>query len=765
MKSPTPQCPYVGLRPYREEDYKLFFGRDREIRVISSNLQARPLTVLYGASGVGKSSVLQAGVVRRLKQQSGAAVLYFRDWQSQSLLSGILQQASELVNGNGAEARPEPAKRTFLLLDQFEEFLLYHATDSWGEQFASVLSQIINRRDGQTNVLIGIRDDGLYKLDRRFNLRIPNLLRDTLEVERMDDKGATEAIVQPLAVVSESLSGDKQYTVEPELVLAILHQVQAGHVHVSDSAGIGSTRLRPKEVRIETAYLQLVLTKLWEEEQRKWEEQRKKGEVHFRRLDPSAGVSLRSENLTLHLKTLNDLGGAENIVRNHVSSVMSQLATNRQRDIAAKMFQYLVTPSRSKIAQATSDLVTWAEHPESEVRPVLDALTDRSESRILRRLSDPEQYEIFHDVLAQPLLDWRRAHSEALERKRALRLIFLAIALVIVFGALTIYALIERHKAINLTAQVRKQAALAEVQKTQAQSYQAQAEEALAKQQAAEAARAGDQAAAKLLQQRADSYASQAALYNQNVQNQKQALDVATKDAFDKIQALTRERDQARQDLQSAHTQNTNLKSQLDTANQRLEELQKNEKNYPQGPAQRALPKAAPQEQKQNPEHKQSPQPPSSLTVTPGQAANSRTAPAVPEPNLEVGTEVCAVLGRSISAASKLNSKVRIRVTSPPAVFGYFMNGILSTVREDRAKKTTTLGMDFLDLRSTSYVIPIAARIKSVNTTFDKKNPLRIDDEGNITGHGIGYVSSQAVICSELTRVGLAEVIPIPARK
>ena len=70
-------------------------------------------------------------------------------------------------------------------------------------------------------------------------------------------------------------------------------------------------------------------------------------------------------------------------MRSHVNSVMDHLDSERDRDIAVNIFQYLVTPSRSKVAQSTKDLVSFAERPESEVKEVLIALTDRSESRNL----------------------------------------------------------------------------------------------------------------------------------------------------------------------------------------------------------------------------------------------------------------------------------------------------------------------------------------------------------------------------------------------
>src|SRR3954469_6660253 len=60
--------PYVGLRPYSEKDAAFFFGRESERDIIISHLMASRLTILYGATGVGKSSILHAGVVHHIRQ-------------------------------------------------------------------------------------------------------------------------------------------------------------------------------------------------------------------------------------------------------------------------------------------------------------------------------------------------------------------------------------------------------------------------------------------------------------------------------------------------------------------------------------------------------------------------------------------------------------------------------------------------------------------------------------------------------------------------
>src|SRR5207249_6234819 len=64
----TTNGPYVGLTHFTEGEADLFFGREAERKRIIGNLRASRLTLLYAESGVGKSSLLRAGVVPRLRE-------------------------------------------------------------------------------------------------------------------------------------------------------------------------------------------------------------------------------------------------------------------------------------------------------------------------------------------------------------------------------------------------------------------------------------------------------------------------------------------------------------------------------------------------------------------------------------------------------------------------------------------------------------------------------------------------------------------------
>jgi hypothetical protein len=66
--------PYVGLDYFVEDDAGLFFGRDGERKRIIGNLRASRLTLLYAESGVGKTSLLRAGVSARIRQLAARSI-------------------------------------------------------------------------------------------------------------------------------------------------------------------------------------------------------------------------------------------------------------------------------------------------------------------------------------------------------------------------------------------------------------------------------------------------------------------------------------------------------------------------------------------------------------------------------------------------------------------------------------------------------------------------------------------------------------------
>ena len=102
--------PYIGLRPYTDsdDDCARFKGREQDPEIIIANLYATSLTVFYGASGVGKSSALLAGVVPSWNMPRFACEV-FRTWQSKKVLPPL---KAEILNAVPIAAKKETSSRS-----------------------------------------------------------------------------------------------------------------------------------------------------------------------------------------------------------------------------------------------------------------------------------------------------------------------------------------------------------------------------------------------------------------------------------------------------------------------------------------------------------------------------------------------------------------------------------------------------------------------------------------------------------------------------
>ena len=283
----------------------------------------------------------------------------------------------------------EAAEATMLvILDQFEEFFLYHLNGpDGGGNFARQLAACVNDPNVQAHFLLSIREDSYAGIGDLLNGLIPNVYGNYLHLDYLDRESARDAIVSPVERMNERRPDEPPVTLEPDLVDAVLEQVRHDRVAARADAQVpDATNGSIDSTRVETTYLQLVMRRLWDVE--------------------SAAGSDR-----LRTQTLADLGGARTIIGSHLDESMSLLTADQQA-VAAAAFRHLVTPTGSKIALAVEDLVELTELPAADLTTVVDRLA-APDLHILRRVTAPEsteliRHEIFHDALARPISDWRR---------------------------------------------------------------------------------------------------------------------------------------------------------------------------------------------------------------------------------------------------------------------------------------------------------------------------------------------------------------------
>lgn len=453
-----PDCPYQGLMPYLEEHADFFFGREKWSAIITDNLMVSRLTLLYGTSGVGKTSVLRAGVAHHLRQlaqknlkesgQSELAVVVFNAWRDEPV-AGLRQKVEKDVKkiwpavqipergtslaktlGNWANELvidPERSGKLLIILDQFEEYFLYHPHEDGEGTFAVEFPRAVNQSGLPVNFLISIQEEALAKLDR-FKGHISSLFGNYLRIPHLDEESAVDAIRKPLQVFNQRLKpGAKSIGIETELVQEVLEQVKVGKVSLVES-GKGGVDRQSAETKgeIESSYLQLVMERLWKEE-----------------------IKIGSD--CLRLETFKRLGEAENIVKQHLNERMEPLS-REEKKIAAQVFQYLVTPGGTKITYPVLELAEKGKVKKQRLEDLLEKLSS-PEQRIVRSVGpspekpDVERYEIFHDQLAPAILEWRNKYQHKRDIKRWQRITTGVAGLAFIFVGLLIWAEYQRLQA------------------------------------------------------------------------------------------------------------------------------------------------------------------------------------------------------------------------------------------------------------------------------------------------------------------------------
>jgi WD domain, G-beta repeat len=273
--------PYVGPRPFERADQQLFFGRTREVRELVSLVIANRAVIVYAASGAGKTSLLNAGVLPTLEYEEGFEVLPVgriagltptdpslaaaANVFTFSVLSNLAKDLA--ADGDGAAAlrqvalaeylrkRPHPvgddelpAPRA-LLIDQFEELFTLHA-EFWEqrEPFMQQLAEAL-ADDPLLRVVIAIREDYIARLE---SVIAPLPSRGRFRLDRLRSRFATEAVTGPLEKTSRSFADG----VAQKLVADLLT------FRVDAETG------KPLEIEgefVEPVHLQVVCRDLWDE--------------------------------------------------------------------------------------------------------------------------------------------------------------------------------------------------------------------------------------------------------------------------------------------------------------------------------------------------------------------------------------------------------------------------------------------------------------------------------------------------------------------
>ena len=236
---------YPGVQPFSTDQARVFFGRDHDISDLYRLIRRESLVVLYGKSGLGKSSILNAGIIPKSRETGdfNPITVRFGAWTEGitdtplSITKKIISEGynketflDELLPNDTSlwyyaktrqlnSAEEQNAGQLLILFDQFEELFTYpiEAIEAFKEEVSELQNtgiplrfrRMADKADFLTDEdedrleeplevrqLFGIRSDRMHLL-HQLSDRLPNILRNMFELKALQRNDAKDAILLP----------------------------------------------------------------------------------------------------------------------------------------------------------------------------------------------------------------------------------------------------------------------------------------------------------------------------------------------------------------------------------------------------------------------------------------------------------------------------------------------------------------------------------------------------------------------------------------
>jgi len=270
---------YPGIHSFTDENSEFFSGRENDAENFYNLVRLEPLTVLYGKSGYGKSSLLQAAIVPKIKRETEYITFTVRfrgfspsfpspiirikevitDWiRKQNAINVIdITWLDNLAKGNDSlwyqlkKAQALTNKKRFIFIfDQFEEIFTYPDKDivqfkaslaellytqipqyfrtSWNEFADSQRSDLIDRdlediffNNIEIKALFSLRSDYMHYMNRLKDY-LPVVLRHCYELDALNASEARAAITSPASKKKDLEGYTSEFSYSEETIKLLL---------------------------------------------------------------------------------------------------------------------------------------------------------------------------------------------------------------------------------------------------------------------------------------------------------------------------------------------------------------------------------------------------------------------------------------------------------------------------------------------------------------------------------------------------------------
>lgn len=371
-----PARPYKFLDYYHEDDTQIYFGREIEINNICSKILTHRSFIIYGRSGVGKSSIVHAGLIPALKAE-GHIVSVIRSFTDpvQEMINSLCKlnnlQEKDRQKLTLAELLPEiekskSGKSIIFFLDQFEEFITLLPPEKQNK-FLKIIHSLFPSESSSRKLVFVMREDLFAELNQLKTV-IPEIYHHEYRLGRLNREQAIRVIIEPARVVGVPF--------DKKLANRILDDLS-----VTDY--------------IDPPQLQIVCDALFDE---------------------------RDEDLGITQVEYQKLGGASKIIAGYLARVLNRFNVN-ELFIAKEILKSLISVDDQALIMRTTDVKNQILQEKKSYENLVDMLIEElARTRIIRyrRQGGEAWIELSHDFLIQEISHWLTEEDSALKKARSL---------------------------------------------------------------------------------------------------------------------------------------------------------------------------------------------------------------------------------------------------------------------------------------------------------------------------------------------------------
>ena len=317
------KSPFKFLDPFAKEDRDLFFGRDEEIELLYEMTFDTRLIVFFGASGTGKTSMIQCGLANKFSETRWQE-LYIR--RNRNIYETLIEIITEKIRPYDPKVKVDSAiqglnmlqrytsKPIFLTFDQFEELFIVQPDAEEQEGFFKFLQELLDTRIA-CKVIIVMREEFIANL-WDFEAIIPTIFNNRFRIKELEKYQMQQIVENTLQALQEQ---EKLKVEQAEQVATgLLQKLEDG------KTGIGLT------------YLQVLLDR------------------YYRRASLMGGTVP-----TLDLATLRAMGSIEDVIDDFLDeqlAVLEEQLGPAKRGIPLKILGAMVSDERTKKVLDSEDL-------------------------------------------------------------------------------------------------------------------------------------------------------------------------------------------------------------------------------------------------------------------------------------------------------------------------------------------------------------------------------------------------------------------------